>query len=268
MRRFKMIGIWMGFAAFAIGLFGAGTAMAVDNTDNGPEYGICKKNTATLHQYKDVNCEEEVAAGTGKFEWKPGPNGAKGAFKATTGAAKLFLKTAGTTVECVSSESAGKVTSTTESEVPVVKFKTCKSAGEPCHSTNPLGVAEEIKTLPLKTKLGLIADNTEQDSVGEDFTGTAANTGHLAEFECGKVAVKVKGSLVCAIKPIDLKPTSTNGELFCKETSFQSGVQEPENFEGQPKDTLITELSVAPGTEFGSTQETKAHVLGKLWIRA
>jgi len=269
MTRFKKLGLLIGFAAFAIGLVGAGSASAA-TFEGGPEYGFCQKNTVTLHEYSDNVCQKIVAAGTGKFEWKPGPNGTKGNFKATTGAAKLNLPSAGTTVECVKSKSSGKVTSTTATKIPKVEFEGCKSEGEECHST--LQPAEKINTKELITALGMINDVAEADIVGEDFKGTVANGGYLAEFQCGAAAVKVKvkGSLVCEIKPVDKKPTSTNGKLTCAESG---GKQVPEKFsgehgEGSAKDTLITELSVVPGAEFDSTQENIAHVIGKLEIRA
>jgi hypothetical protein len=259
MNRMRTIGICT-VVALTISLVGVASASAAE-----PEYGICQKNTTVLHQWSDKNCQVEVAPGTGLFEWKPGPNGSKGNFTAESGAVKWNVPSAGSSWECTHAKYSGKVTSDKQAVVPVLTFFGCKSSGEECHSAGQ--PAETVQTKELLGTLGYIGNVGDSDIVGEDFTGTVANGGYLAEFQCGSAAVKLKlkGSLICEVKPVDTKPTSTNGLVTCKESG---GNQVPERFEGGVKDTLIVEFSTAPGVEFNFTLEDTSHVNGKLWIKA
>lgn len=79
---------------------------------------------------------------------------------------------------------------------------------------------------------------------------------YLAEFECGGIGVKVKGSVIGRISP--LNTMAGKSKLDLQGTGFHN---EPEEIEGEPPGTkhiLESEFSVAPpGTEFESLQEQK-----------
>jgi len=122
-------------------------------------------------------------------------------------------------------------------EAAATKTK-CNSAGE------PEGV---VKTLLLSEETGWISKPTE---AGVDFK--PASGIYLAEFECGPLAVKVKGSVIGHVTPLNVSALSSKLNLVPNKTGTANS---PESFEGGPKDILETEFNAFPGKEFESLQQ-------------
>lgn len=167
-------------------------------------------------------------------------------------AATLKVKE-GITVKCAASTDVGKLNTGTpeggakKEGTVTVKFTKCLAAGvDACHSTSPLGGAEEIITKELAMTLGYIKKSTSE--VGVDLSAAT-----LAEFECAigtgeKVAVT--GSVIGKIEPLN-KMTP----LFNIKFEEASEKQVPEKFESKAADTLKS--SINGGTPLASTEKTE-----------
>ncbi len=165
-------------------------------------------------------------------------------FTASSGLSKLSSEGL-PEIECKKSTAEGALTSATHGEVTVT-FSECETNGKKCGNVS----AGTIKTKLLETTTGWI--NKTKGEPGVDFIGKAGGTtgkGAEAEFECEGLAVSVKGSVIGKSTPSNVM--STTGETILNGTG---GKQEVEKFEGQPKDTLITEVNVLPGSELNSAQ--------------
>ncbi|HXB14246.1 MAG TPA: hypothetical protein VNV44_00750 [Solirubrobacteraceae bacterium] len=149
-------------------------------------------------------------------------------------------------IECKKSKAAGQLTSATHGEVTVT-FEECETNGKKCGNISP----GTIETKLLETTVGWISK--AKGEVGVDFIGKAGGTtgkGAEAEFECEGLAVSVKGSAIG--KSVPLNVMATTGEVVL---NGAGGKQEVEKLEGQPKDTLITEANILPGSELPSAQD-------------
>jgi len=168
-------------------------------------------------------------------------------YTATSGLSKLSSKGI-PEIECKTSSATGTLTSATKGNT-IVSFHECETSGKKCGNVK----AGEIVTKELITTVGWI--NKAKAEAGTDFIGVAGEkvAGSEAEFECEGIQVKVKGSVIG--KSPKTNEMSTTGEVVLV---GKNGEQEIENFEGLPKDTLITEANVAPGAEIPSAQNQSA----------
>jgi hypothetical protein len=183
-----------------------------------PELGRCVKSVAG--KYRDSGCEKGEVLKGGKYEWLPGPGSMK-KFKSTEGASKF--QTQGTLdLDCTGATDEGEYTGP-KTDVETITFTGCNSRG-PCQN----GASGEIKTKPLTSELGFI---TAPNHVGVSLEGPG---GIFAEFECRGFKATISGSVIAPVTPIS-KMTLTFKEKF-KSTKW---LQKPENFESQPKDTLL-----------------------------
>lgn len=141
----------------------------------------------------------------------------------------------------LTSATSGTATTTfqgTESEI--VGF-----AGVKCTNT---GTAGEVKTELLAEETGWISKS--KNEAGVDFK--PASGSYLAQFECGALKVKVKRSVIGHVTPLNVDSADSKLDLTPNITGTANS---PANFEGGPIDTLETEFSAFPGTEFESLQQ-------------
>ena len=137
----------------------------------------------------------------------------------------------------------------------VVTFTGCVSSGFKCSTTG--AAAGEIVTKSLSGELGYI--NKAAKTVGVDLAPTGG--GEFVEFNCagGIVKVKVKGSVIGQITPVNKKVLTT--EHFTLTFTQTSGKQAIEKFEGGLKDTLETSKNGNPFE--GSAEAATAEVTGE-----
>jgi hypothetical protein len=183
-----------------------------------PELGRCVKVAKGKGRYKDAGCEKgEVTAGN--YEWQPGA-GLHNKFTSTEGPSEI--QTAGTLdLECASAVDTGEYTGP-KTDTETITFSGCSSRG-PCQN----GASGEIKTKVLTSTFGFIAAPKE---VGVSLEGPG---GIFAEFECRNFKATISGSVIARITPIS-KMTLSFKEKFRGRIK-----QQPEKFEGEPKDTLL-----------------------------
>jgi hypothetical protein len=259
MTRIKTMGLCL-VAVFAFSLVGIVSVAGAAVSDEGPERGLCKAAAKGAGVYLDSHCEEAGEKGGVKKEFVWVPQGAvTHAFTSTTGPATLKSFTPEgaelPAVECKKSKGKGK-TGTTES-TSVVTFEECTSAGEKC-TGGAKAKPGQIITFTLHGTLGLINDAGEADVVGEDLVGEGPG-GLSSEFKCGANEIKTRGSVIGTLTPVETKATT-----FKLAFAATGAKQEPESFEGGPKDTLETEINgLGFGTfPFASTEVTTATVKG------
>jgi hypothetical protein len=218
----------------------------------GPARGTCK--AAKGGEYKDALCTE--AGGTSpkhEYEWRPAK---EAAFTSTTGAATLkSYSPEGAelpAVECTKSKGKGKAGAATSTSV--VTFEGCTSAGEKC-TGGAKAKAGDIVTFELEGTLGLV----KPGEVGESLVGKGPG-GLSSEFKCGANEIQTKGSVIGIETPVNAKASTTKTLTFTATASKQ----DPEQFEGGPKDTLETEIDgLGGGTfPFASTEVTTMTVKG------
>jgi hypothetical protein len=185
--------------------------------------------------FEDKGCTTEIQGHEGEYEWIAGA--AKSKF--TSKSAKVTLEGAGGAgVTCTSSSVAGEYTGT-KTLTASVTFKGCKGAAgkEVCQSSGaPSG---QIVANGLTGKLGFIEDVQNESglhvSVGVDLSGEPS----LLTAQCagGAEELVVKGSAIAPISKID-----TMSKTFSLPYTQSAGKQSPEQFEGEPKDTLTATL--------------------------
>jgi len=254
MKRIRIIGLCL-VAVFSLSaVLAAASASAF-----APERGVCKAAKAGLGVYTDSLC---LSPGTGggkghEFIWTPSKSAA---FTSSTGTATLKsfdAEGALPAVECKSSKGKGKAGATTSTSV--VTFSECTSAGEKCtgSGTKTKPKAGQIITYELDGTLGTISASGK--TVGESLVGTGPG-GISSKFSCGANTIETRGSVIGKVTTVDVKASTTHTLTF----SASGASQEPEEFEGGPKDTLETELDgLGSGTfPFPSVEETTATVKG------
>jgi len=259
MKRISIVGLCV-VSVFAFSLVGIVSAASATEIDPAPERGVCKA-AAGQGVFSDSTCEDEEAkAGKGKeFVWVPSK---EAAFTSTTGADTLKSFTPEgvelPAVECKKSKGKGKRNATTSHSV--VTFEECSSAGEKCTGGAKAKVGQ-IVTFELEGTLGIVKDGvTDEDIVGEDLAGTGPG-GLSSEFKCGANEIKTKGSVIGIATPGETKASTTSKLTF----AATGKAQEPESFEGGPKDTLQAEINgLGGGTfPFASVEITEAKVKGE-----
>lgn len=183
-----------------------------------------------------------------------------GPIKVTSTAGEATLKASFGTIKCKHAEDAGEITGSIAATDTVTFFE-CEGFGAKCRSEGQtLGT---IKTFLLDSTLGWVSK--AKGEVGIDLKSSEpGKEPYLAEFECAGVKVKVKGSVIGALSPLN-QMGLTETETFTGE-GFKQAIQ---NLEGQPKDTLITETSQTTGEleslqiATGTTTNEEVEVKGK-----
>jgi hypothetical protein len=196
-----------------------------------PEYGTCvkaaPKNTG---HYSDSACQDEVA-GTGKYEWVPGP-GAKPGYSSKS-KTTVFGAPDGDDLRCRASTDAGAVTGVT-SAVDTITLTGCESEGQPCTSEGQ--APGTVRTFEL---LSTLEELDGRAVVGYAGNGPLVDGEHLiVEFVCrtsGASAVlgRIRGVTRAAVSPLDV--------MSAKESLTFAG-----------EENLLTEVSLDEGTEWGA----------------
>jgi hypothetical protein len=149
-------------------------------------------------------------------------------------------------IECKKATSTGELNSPTQG-TNTTTFTECESSGKKCGNVSP----GTIKTKELVSTIGYI--NKAKEEVGVDFTPKTGTV--LAEFECEGIGIKTEGSVIGKDTPVNKMGTTAVVNLV-----GAGGKQEIEKFEGGPKDTLVSEFSIAPGSKVESAQNQQANV--------
>ncbi len=196
-----------------------------------PSVGRCVKVASGGH-FSGSSCIGEVA-GSGKYEWIPGPGGAK---KLTGHFGPVTLEGVGkTTISCAAASATGEFATARTLSTTLTLSGCERPAGHhPCQgATSPPG---EIVTSSLEGEVAFIAGGSKP-SVGVDLKHEPS----LASFTCsgtsGDELVTLEGSVIAPITPLD-QPTST----FTLKYKAPGGRQVPEAFEEGLKDTLLTQV--------------------------
>jgi hypothetical protein len=189
----------------------------------GPELGRCiKKTLAGGTGYSNATCTTTTSGSTAKYEWQPGP-GAKPSFTSTEGLS-TFETLAKSKMTCKSDSDKGEYTGPT-SDTETITFSGCESSATPCTSAGQ--GSGTIVTTSLTSTLGVI-DKAKKE-VGVSLEGPSST---FAEFECGGSSQVISGSVIGKL-PVNKLLTH-----FTETFTQAKGKQKPEQFEGQPKDTL------------------------------
>jgi hypothetical protein len=203
-----------------------------------PELGRCVKVTPGTGTYRGGSCIKVDPGGKGKYDWIQLTAEEERTFSGSAGSSTLV--TAGhTTITCSTATISGEYTGPKNATVNITFHSCTNSSAAQCQS-EPL-TKGEIKTLPLDAELGFIKNQVKEGktriSVGLDLKAQSPFP-DLITFECGGVAEsnRVDGSVIGRVLPIN-RMTTVSKLLY---TRSKAGLQQPEKFEGGPKDTLTT----------------------------
>jgi hypothetical protein len=237
MKRLKIMGVCV-TAVCVVGLITGGAASAASYPLTGlPEVGRCVKSAGKHGLYKFKNCVKLAeVAGTGAYEWEPGP-GALPGFNVEASEAKLET-VSHVKINCASSSITGAWTGSKTATVKV-ELRGCASAGRGC-GVNPGKPTEITNEEPLEGELGFVHQG-EHPKVGLDLKPKAPST-VLFTFTCGGPPELtppepwvVEGSIIGKYRYIDARPRLEFGLRF----EASGGKQIPQQFEGGLKDTPI-----------------------------
>jgi hypothetical protein len=234
MKNIRVVGLCM-VAVLAMSFaVAAGASAAV------PERGKC----ASGKEFEDKGCT--VSGAKDKFKWTPN---VKTAFTSTSGAAVFGAFTpegaALPPIECTASKTKGDFVGPKGSEFTTT-FEGCTSAGERC-TGGAKAKAGQIVTSRLEGTLGFISAGV----VGEDVK--AVGGGVIASARCGANEIVTDGSVIGEIASgVYNAAALTESEVF----RATGGKQEPTKLEGQPEDTLKSEINnLGSGSfPFGATE--------------
>ncbi len=167
-----------------------------------------------------AGCEEGKEGVAGEDEWLAGA--VKNKFTSKEGLS-FFETPTGNYLPCKSDTDVGEYIGESE-DLETITFKDCDVPGAECTNT-----AGGFETKPLRSLYGFIKRPEEVGVSLEPATGTT-----FAEFECEAMGKgSISGSVIAPITPL-----KTMTKTFTETFSGNAGVQTPERFEGEPKDTL------------------------------
>jgi len=211
-----------------------------------PALGRCVKAAVKkTGEWRGSHCVG-FAHGKGAYNFLPGP-GAGQKFTGQLGA--LTLETVGKAkITCNSGSAQGEYTGAKTLTVTLTLSGCERPSGhEPCQSIG--GSSGQITTNALQGEYGFISSGKKL-SVGLDLEHEPA----LASFECataalpGKELINLEGSAIGPIKKLDAMVPS-----FTVTYKATAGRQVPEQFEGTPKDTLLTAIVGGSSEQTGLT---------------
>jgi hypothetical protein len=167
-----------------------------------PEYGTCVKvSPKSSGRYSDKNCEDSVA-GTGAYEWVPGPAADPG----YTSKSKVvaFSTPSETGLRCRRSTDVGEITGLT-SGLDTIMFTGCESQGRACASEGqPAGT---VRSYELATTLEEVGGTVVVSYAGD---GPEVGGEHLLmAFACetvggGQAMYRIRGFTTGKVSPIDV----------------------------------------------------------------
>jgi|SRR5271166_488371 len=193
-----------------------------------PELGRCLVVAAHNAKYATSSCTRlSTGEDKGGYEWQPWPALKNGfSFGGRKGVAR-FESVGGAAVKCTGEARIEGEYTGPQTASAAVQFTECGYHGG-CHSEG--ASANEIRTEQLVAHLGVIAAGLKP-SIGWSFHPASGSV--LASFFCGAIPVTVSGAVIVPVTPID--KMSTDFTLKFKELA---GRQQPESFEGIPKEVL------------------------------
>ena len=170
-----------------------------------------------------------------------------GPIKITSTTKEAELSTSAVTVKCKKGTDVGEV-SGPKTGKDTVTFEECEALEKKCQSEGAaLGV---IKTFLLENELGWISK--EKEEVGIDFKPGPENAKYLAEFKCEGLGVKVEGSVIGRMGPLNKMGTETSEDF-----TGEGVTQNPTKFEGQLEDTLKTLTTLSGNEPLKSVQKVE-----------
>jgi hypothetical protein len=209
-----------------------------------PEFGRCVKVPAVTDgkakiyegSYSDSGCTSPEAGG--RYEWSAVP-GASPSFTATAGKTTLESVGGAGTLSCKHSTIAGSYTGV-KSAAAAVTFSGCDFAanGAECQSSG--AAPGEIVSSPLEGSLGFVKDAVEKEQLIA-ITGLDLHAPTILTATCGTANVSVSGSVIAPFATSD-KTLAANTLTF----NQAAGIQAPEAFEEEAKDTLTSTLNGTP----------------------
>jgi Subtilase family len=214
-------------------------AAATSTSPEAPEFGRCVKVAKGTGKYGNSGCTN--AGGSGAYEWLPGVVQKALAIDATTPA--VLETVAGTKITCSGETGAGEFTGAKTLAGVILTFTGCELSGQAC--TNGL-LAGEIQTEPLEGALGIekLGATSRQDKIALHLFPAGA---HVMEFDCGGLAVAMRGSLLVPVKANRMSNALTLGSKAVK------GKQKPEAFVEGARDVLEASFGGALGEQLGLT---------------
>jgi hypothetical protein len=248
MKRMRIIGL----AIVALCSLGAMTAASASASL--PAFYECKKVTVKKSGTYEKGCVK-TSGGTTEKEYEKVEGIGKAAaklFKGKGGAATLHTPAVGGEVVCKAFKDEGRVTAVKAETKVISIFTGCVSLGKKCTTTGQ--TAGTIKTNSLEGGLGYI--EAASHTVGVDLK--AEGGGELAAFNCEGLEIKVNGSVIGQLTPINTMSTSSVTAF----TVNGSGLQTYKNLEGAPEDVL--ESTINGGGPFESGQQATATNKGEL----
>jgi hypothetical protein len=256
MKRVRISGMC---ALLALAVSAAGATVAQAATHSLPEVGRCVKVATGAGAYKSATCVTVATNGLGKYQWTPVSVTEKQTFSGAGG--EVTLATTGhQTIRCVAANFSGEYTGPKTATVQI-EFQACTNPQEQqCQSLDPRNKSE-IATFPMEGELGFVRNQTIEGrtfiTVGMDLKPQPP-LHELMSYECtGSTEVAhVEGSVIARLRPFDKMTTESNLQYLVKKNVGQI----PEQFEGGPKDTLITTFT--SGLETLGTAPSTLNIVG------
>ena len=234
-----------------------------------PELGRCVKvpvekvEGVRVHhgRFKESKCTTEDTAKLSEFEWFPGAEAKK--FTGPTGPVTVEGHS-GPKVTCKKGTSSGEYNGS-KALTMTLKLVGCSAGAstEKCHSTG--AATGEIVTGALTGTLGFIQDDLNPETGFVTRVGVAlSGQPSLLSAECGAANTPetVTGAVIGQLTPIDLMTKS-----FMLSFTQGGGVQSPEQFDGEPKQTLSLKSGNAGAEAAGLGAALKLNNEEKLAIK-
>lgn len=232
-----VVGLADAAKVFAGGYFG----LAMVPSASPPEFGRCIKVETGTGKYDNAGCSKE--GGEGKYEWYPGLEKTK---FATTGGEATFEGAYGAVVHCKSESGEGAYSGQKTVAGMVMKLNECVEPLVGSCST-AWAASGEVVTHTLTGVLGVEETSGEGPSKNKIALSLSPAGGVLFEAGCGGSSVPVRGSV--------LVPVKANTMALTSKLKFKAklGKQEPEEFEGGPKEVLEGSFYGHPFEQTGLT---------------
>ncbi|TMK97912.1 MAG: hypothetical protein E6G34_09500 [Actinobacteria bacterium] len=206
------------------------------------EFGKCTK--AAGGKFKNAGCTKLAkSAEEQKFEWAPLSSAVAFTGEKKPLSGKVVLTVApGSEVSCTGeTQTEGEYgPGSREQKNIVLAFSGCEALGSECSSASqPAG---HVNTLKLHGAPGIVKKEAKEEKNvdGVDFAGQTSEV--FAEFSCGPIPVVLRGSVIVKVGEIkEGKFKLLTNKMLNKEPlefTVTGGKQDPQKFEGEPKDVL------------------------------
>jgi hypothetical protein len=222
-----------------------------------------KENGMTVYHglYVNSGCTFEIPSRQGKYEWVPGPGTGK-AFT-TEGKTATLETIAKAKVKCLESHGSGEYTGTKTATFSTT-FTGCEltSTKEACQSSGQ--GSGTVVANGLQGELGFVEDKIVESNQAVVLGWDLMHEPTVISAECGvaKEALTVTGSVVAPLSAINKMLPSYTLKL-----KASGGLQLPEGFEEEAKDTLSATIGSIGPEQAGLTSAIKVNNSEKLEIK-